>query len=88
MNNPEKLATYGTHNEEKQKQKHNTICAGHHDAQTNTNSVNKTWTLLQTTGGKDEPNIVFISFRELIEAPFIHNTINSYITKTTFKGTW
>jgi hypothetical protein len=42
MNNPEKLATYGTHNEEKQKQKHNTICAGHHDAQTNTNNVNKT----------------------------------------------
>jgi hypothetical protein len=38
MNNPEKLATYGTHNEEKQKQKHNTICAGHHDAQTNTNN--------------------------------------------------
>jgi hypothetical protein len=25
--------------------------------QTNTNNVKKTWTLLQTTGGKDEPNI-------------------------------
>ena len=24
--------------------------------QTNTNNVNKTWTHLQTTGGKDEPN--------------------------------
>ena len=23
--------------------------------QTNTNNVNKTWALLQTTGGKDEP---------------------------------
>jgi hypothetical protein len=22
--------------------------------------VNKTWTILQTTGGKDEPNIVFM----------------------------
>jgi len=28
--------------------------------QANTNNVNKTWSLLQTTGGKDEPNIVFI----------------------------
>jgi hypothetical protein len=27
--------------------------------QTNTNNVNKTCILLQTTGGKDEPNIVF-----------------------------
>ena len=44
----------------KTKQKHNTICVGHHYTQTNTNNVNKTWirTLLQTTGGKDEPNIV------------------------------
>ena len=27
--------------------------------ETNTNNVNKTWALLQTTGGKDELNIVF-----------------------------
>jgi len=27
--------------------------------ETNTNNVNKTWTLLQTTGVKDELNIVF-----------------------------
>ena len=40
------------------KQKHNTICVGHHYTQTNTNNVNKTWGLLKTTGGKDEPNIV------------------------------
>ena len=26
--------------------------------QTNTNNVNKTWVFLQTTEGKDEPNIV------------------------------
>ena len=37
------------------KQKHNTICVGHHYTQANTNNVNKTWALLQTTGGKDEP---------------------------------
>jgi len=28
--------------------------------QTNTNNANKTWTLLQTTGGKDEPRIICI----------------------------
>jgi len=44
----------------KTNQKHNTICVGHHYAQTNTNSVNKTRTLLQSDGGKDEPNIVFM----------------------------
>ena len=30
----------------------------HHYKQTNTNKVNKTWTLPQTTGGKDDQNIV------------------------------
>ena len=38
------------------KQKHNTRCVGHHYTQTNTLNVNKTSALLQTTGGKDEPN--------------------------------
>ena len=42
----------------KTKRKHTTICVGHHYAQTNTNNVNKTWALLQTTGGNDKPNIV------------------------------
>jgi hypothetical protein len=40
----------------KARQKHNTICVGHHNTQTNTNNVNKTCALLKTTGGKDEPN--------------------------------
>jgi hypothetical protein len=35
----------------KTKQKHNTICVGNHYTQTNTNNVNKTWVLPQTTGG-------------------------------------
>ena len=39
------------------KQKHNTICVGQCYMQTNTNNINKTWTLLQTTGGKDKPNV-------------------------------
>ena len=36
---------------------HNTIYIGHHYTQTITNNVNKT-SLLQTTGGKDEPNFL------------------------------
>jgi hypothetical protein len=44
----------------KQKNKTNTMCVGHHYLQANTNNVNKTWALLQTIGGKDEPNIVCI----------------------------
>ena len=45
------------------KTKHNAICVGHHYAQTNTNNVNKTLALLQTTGGKYEPNIIFCGYR-------------------------
>jgi hypothetical protein len=33
---------------------------GHHYTQTNTNNISKTSTILETTGGKDEPNIVFM----------------------------
>jgi hypothetical protein len=47
-----------TQDEWQTRQKHKTICVVHHYTQTNTNNVNKTWALLQTTGGKDEPNIV------------------------------
>ena len=60
MDNAEKMATQGTQDENNTKQKHNPICVGHHYAQANTNIVNKTRALLQTTGGKDEPNIVFM----------------------------
>jgi hypothetical protein len=48
------------HRREQTKQKHNTICVGHHYSQANTNNANKTWTLLQTTRGKDEPNTVLM----------------------------
>jgi hypothetical protein len=44
----------------KTKQKQNTICAGHHYAQTSLNKANKTRTLIQITGDRDEPNIVFM----------------------------
>ena len=42
------------------KQKHKTTCVQHHNTQATTNKVNTTWSLLQKTGGKDEPNIVFM----------------------------
>ena len=37
MDNPEKLATYGAQDEEKQNQKRKTTCVGHHYAEINTN---------------------------------------------------
>ena len=36
------------------------MCGWHHYTQTNTNNVNKTCALLLTTGGKDEPNTVYM----------------------------
>ena len=53
MDNQEKLAT----RRRKTKQPHNTICVGHY-AQANTNHINKTGAVLQTTGREDESNIV------------------------------
>ena len=47
-----------TQDDDKQNKKHNTIGVGHHSTQANTNNINKTWAFLQTTGGKDETNIV------------------------------
>ena len=58
MDTPEKLATQSTQDEDKIKN-HSTICVGHHYMQANTNYAGKTLALIQTTGGKDEPNIVF-----------------------------
>ena len=57
--NPEKLAAQGTQYDEKQN-KNTTQRVGHHYAQRDTNNINKTCILLQTTGCKDEPNIVFM----------------------------
>ena len=48
------------HKTKKTKQKHNSICVGHHYRQTNTNNVNETRALLQTTGDIDELNIVLM----------------------------
>ena len=62
IDNSERLATLGTQDEDKQNKKHNTICILHHYEQTNTNNVNKTWALLQTTtGGKDEIYVLLLN---------------------------
>jgi hypothetical protein len=45
---------------DKTKQNHNTICVEHNYAEAHTDNVIKTWTLLKTTEGKDEPNIVLM----------------------------
>jgi hypothetical protein len=60
MDNPEKPGNTVYTRRRKTKQKYNTICVGHHYTQSNTNNVNKTWALLQTSGGKDEPNIIYL----------------------------
>ena len=40
------------------KPKYNTLCVGHQYTEKNTNNVSKTWALLQTTGVRDEPDII------------------------------
>ena len=55
MDNPEKLATQGTQGEEKQ---NNTTTQYMFDT-TIRKQTEIAWSLLLTTGGKDEPNIGF-----------------------------
>ena len=40
--------------QDKQNKTHNTMYVGYHHTKTNTNNVNKTWALLQKTGGEDK----------------------------------
>jgi hypothetical protein len=76
MDNPEKLATWqvtGRKKYEKKTKKHHTIWVGQHYTQANTNKVNMTWALPQTTGGKTEPNNVLCVNRN-----GHHNTEDTY----------
>jgi len=59
----------------KTKQKHNTICVGHHYTQTNTNNMNKTLALLQITGGKDETKLLSNNDRQQ-HIPLFDQTTN------------
>ena len=60
QDNTDKPAAYGTPDEDKQRKKNDAICVGHRYAQANTNNVDRTCTILHTTGGKDESNIIFM----------------------------
>jgi hypothetical protein len=55
-------------------------CVGHHYAQTNTNNVNKTLALIQTTGGKDEPNIVTVREPKLTIVSLLCHTMMALYT--------
>ena len=57
---PKETGNIGHTRRIKTHQSQNLICVGHHSTQTNTNKVNKTRAILQTTGGKDESNINFM----------------------------
>jgi len=59
MENPEKLATQGTQDEDRQS-KNTTQYALDITMFKQIHNVNKTQASLQTTGDKDEPNIVFM----------------------------
>jgi hypothetical protein len=62
----------------RRKKQKNTTCVGHHCKQTNTNNIKKTWALLQTTGDKDEPNIVFMH-------KILSDIISSYVLMVKYR---
>ena len=62
MGQSRETGNIGYTRQRKTREKQNTICVRHHYMQTNTNNVNKTCALLQTSGGKDEPNINFMQY--------------------------
>ena len=49
--------------------------------QAQTNNVNKTWALLQTSGGKDEQNIVLCGNRNGTQSAKTHNRITQKYKK-------
>jgi len=59
MNNPGKMATLSKQDEEKQNTNTRQYVLDTNIRKKPTNKVNKTWDLVQTTGGKDKLNIVF-----------------------------
>ena len=76
-------------------QKHNTTCVGHNYTPTNTNNVSKTWTLLQTKGGKDEHNIVLMRKSQRTSQDGTLNIkkrkrtkFSFWIVKTMFDSSW
>ena len=72
IENEETLATFGYTRRRQTKQKHNTLCVGNHYTQINTNNLNKTWALLQTTGGKRRTKYCF--YAEIVTDITIRNS--------------
>ena len=60
MDNPEKLQHRVQKTKKNKTKTQHVVCVAHHYTQTNKNKVNRKWILLKTTGGKDEPSIVFM----------------------------
>ena len=58
LTNYDKRQIIGQSRENNNTDEQNKTKTQHNYADTSTNNVNKTWALLQTTGGKDEPNII------------------------------
>ena len=75
MDNPEKLATQGTKDEDQTKQKHNTIFVGYHYVQANANNVNKTLSY-DTVLAKGKQNNYYLRTKLLIINR--HNFMLSY----------
>ena len=60
MDNSEKLATYDTQDEDKTKQKHNTICVVYHYTPTNTNTKIRHELYYKQLEVKYESNLIFM----------------------------
>ena len=64
MDNPEKPATQDTGRRQTKQKK------THHYTQANTNNVNKTWALLQTTGNNSHNESELSSINNTMSTPF------------------
>jgi hypothetical protein len=73
------------HKTKTNKTKNNSVCVWHQYAQTNTNNVNQTWPLLQTTGGKDEHRFYVAIVTDITTLNSQRKDTNLYIKSKQFK---
>ena len=79
MDNLEQIGTKGHIRWRQTKQKHNTICVGHYYAHANTNNVNNTCALLQTTGSPDKQNIVEMIYQSCYPMRWLFLVLNNNV---------